>query len=67
MAGRNFYYRDTRIFPKIWQRHLFAGICSVIACYLANRYQILADERYSTFRGKTYLYGTDSINAGKHI
>ncbi|KAH7645259.1 rest corepressor 2-like protein [Dermatophagoides farinae] len=66
MAGGPVFYKESRrIFPKLWQRHLFVGTTLFIVCHIGWKYHILGIERYDTFKGRTALYGPESIEESK--
>lgn len=63
-GGPVFYKQQQRLFPKLWQRHLAIGIIVSIVGHFGWKYHLLSFDRYDTFKGRTYLYGRDNIDAG---
>lgn len=64
MAGE-IYSVHRKVFPKFWQRHLF-GIClASFGLSVGYYFQQLSMNRYTSFRGRSAIYGPDTVNEGK--
>ncbi|KPM01381.1 hypothetical protein QR98_0004790 [Sarcoptes scabiei] len=58
-GGGPVYYKQHRLFKKNWQRHFVFFVIGL-------KYDQLARDRNNTFRGKTALFGPETITQGRH-
>lgn len=65
-GGGPVYYKQHRLFKKNWQRHLFFSSIMSVFFVIGLKYDQLARDRNNTFRGKTALFGPETITQGRH-